>query len=228
MVLAACFTVLSWSLCLSIFNNPEQARNYKMLDILGRLPIHEAYTSQTAPKLGATTALQLRSQFLEIEQKEINTINRSLLRSYLKNFQDPVFSTYVKGTYKVISTRTLNHNDFITDGFAVKLRAYIQIDEYSKPSPYPIILELIFPTPYSKSHTGYHKGDTLEVNILPYFASMLHVSTIKKDDDDDITIITAISLANQLKPPHQGPFDLKPPKSVNIEAPFPLFKDNNP
>ena len=218
--------MLSWVLCLSIFNNPEHAQNYKILDTLGRLPIHEEYTSETAPKLGATTALRLRSQFLEIEQKDINTINRSLLRSYLKNFQDPVFSTYVKGTYKVISTRTLNHNDFITEGFAVKLRAYIHIDEYSKPSPYPIILEMIFPTHSSKSHAGYHKGDTLEIDISPYFASMLHVSTIKKDDDDDITIITAISLANKLKTPHKGSFDLKPPESINIGAKLPLFKEN--
>ena len=224
-ILATCFSVLCWSLCISIFNNPEIPRNYEILKKLERLPVPRSYTSQTAPKHPANSAPTLRKSYLVFTPPELTTINRSLLHSYLTNFREKTFSTYLKGTYRVTKTRKLTENDFITDGFAVQMRAYTQADEYSEPSPYPVIAEIIFPTPYTDSHKGFHRGDMLELGITPHFASLLHISKLSQTDDDTIIVITAVSLASKLRPPHAGPFDLAAPKEVNLEAELPLFKD---
>ena len=223
MIIASCFSVLSWSLCISIFNSPEVPRNYEILRQLGRLPEHKAYTSQTAPKHPTSSAPTLRKSHLGFSFSELETINRSLLHSYLTNFRENTFCTYLEGDYLVTGSRKLTKSDIISEGFAVQLRAYIQQDEYSDSAPYPVIAEIIFPTPYPDSYKGFHKGDMLELGITPQFASLLHVGKVEQDDDDTIVVVTAVSLANRLRPPHEGPFDLVPPMELNLGAAFPLF-----
>jgi len=63
----------------------------------------------------------------------------------------------------------------------------------------------------------------LELGITPHFASLFNVSRITQTDDDTIIVVTAVSLASKLRPPHSGPFDLAPPKELNLEAKFPLL-----
>ncbi len=105
----------------------------------------------------------------------------------------------------------------------MKLQAYTQVDEYTDPTPYPVIAEIIFSTPYSGSFEAYFAGDIIELNITPHFASVLHAETIVREDDDTIVVITAISLGSKIRPPHAGPFDLAPPSEVNLEGKLPLF-----
>lgn len=224
LTLASCFTILTWSLCISIFNNPEIPRNYEILKKLERLPTPRAYTSQTAPKLPSNAAPTLRKSYLVYTPLELSTINRSLLHSYLTNYREKTFSSYLEGTYQVTQTRKLTKDDLITEGFAIQLRAYTQPDEFNEPSPYPVIAEIIFPTPYSNSHRGYHQGDILELGITPHFASLLHVAQLTQTNDDTIVIVTAVSLASKLRPPHAGPFDLSPPEELNLNATVPLFE----
>ena len=223
-VLAFCFAVLSWSLCISIFNNPELPRNYEILRKLGRLPQPRAYTSQTAPKLPTTSAATLRKNYLAFSRDELRTVNRSLLHSYLTNFRENTFCTYLEGNYRVTNTRKLTRDDIISEGFAVQLRAHTQADEYSEPTPYPLIAEIIFPTPYADSHSRFRPGDMLELGITPHFASLLHVDKISQENDDTIIVVTAVSLASRLRPPHEGPFDLVPPGEIRLEARLPLFR----
>lgn len=223
LILASCFSILCWSLCISIFNNPEIPRNYEILRKLGRLPEHRAYTSQTAPKHPELSAPALRKSYLVFSDEEVGTINRSLLHSYLTNFRENTFCAYLEGDYKVVSSRKLTKDDIISEGFAVKFRASIQPDEFSDPAPYPVIAEIIFPTPYVDSYKGFHKGDIVELGITPQFASLIHVGRLTQKNDDTIVVITAVSLASKLRPPHEGPFDLVPPEEVNLGAAFPLF-----
>lgn len=224
LILASCFSILCWTLCISIFNNPEIPRNYATLKWLNRLPEPKAYTSQTAPKHPIGSATKLRKSYLEFTDEELTIVNQSLMHSYLTNFRSATFCAYLQGTYKVTSTRKLTKDDVISEGFAVQLRAMIQPDEYSNPAPYPVIAEIIFPTPYSNSHQGFHQGDVLELDITPYFASLLNIEKQVQEDDDTIVVITAVSLASKLRPPHEGPFDLVPPKEINLHANYPLFK----
>jgi len=190
---------------------------------LGRLPEHKAYTSQTAPKHASSSAQAIRKGHLGFNDNELKVINRSLRHSYLTNFRESTFCTYLKGEYMVTGSRKLSKDDIISEGFAVRLRAYIQPDEYSDSAPYPVIAEIIFPTIYAESYKGFHKGDMIEFGITPQFASLLHVGRIVQDDDDTIVVVTAVSLASRIRPPHEGPFDLVPPKEVNLDAEFPLF-----
>lgn len=223
LILASCFSILCWSLCIAIFNNPEVPRNYEILRKLGRLPEHKAYTSQTAPKHPTASAPTLRKSYLEFNEQQLATVNRSLLHSYLTNFRERNFCAYLEGDYQVINTRKLTHDDIISKGFAVQLRAFIQPDEYSDPAPYPVIVEIIFPTPYADSHKGFHKDDMIELGIYPQFASVLFVSKLQQENDDTFVVVTAVSLASKIRPPHEGPFDLVPPEKINLGAALPLF-----
>ena len=223
LILASCFAVLSWSLCISIFNHPEVPRNYEILRKLGRLPEPKAFTSQTAPEHPAGSAPVLRKSYLEFSDKQLATVNTSLLHSYLTNFRENTFCNYLEGHYRVISSRKLTKDDIISDGFAVQLRAYRQPDEYTELSPYPVVAEIIFPTPYADSYKAFHKGDMIELGITPHFASLLHVGKVAMKDDDTIVVVTAVSLASKLRPPHEGPFDLVPPAELKLDAAFPLF-----
>ena len=227
-ILASCFAILSWSLCMAIFDNPENPRNYKILRKLGRLPEHKAYTSQTAPRHEAESAPTLRKSYLQFSDSDLKTVNHSLLHSYLTSFRENTFCAYLEGDYQVISARKLTNDDIIKEGFAVQLRAFLQPDEYNKIAPYPVIAEIIFPTTYSDSYKGYHKGDMLKLGITPYFASLLHVGKIEQQDDDTIVILTAVSLAAKIRPPHEGPFDLTPPTELNLSAQLPIFPTKLP
>lgn len=227
-ILAICFAVLSWSLCIAIFNNPENPRNYEILRKLGRLPELKAYTSQTAPGHPESLAPILRKSFLDFSDAELDTVNHSLLHSYLTQFHTNTFCTYLKGPYRVTATRELTKDDIIDQGFAIQLRAYLQPDEYNKIAPYPVVAEIIFPTHYSQSHRGFKVGDMLELGITPYFASLLHVGKVEQKEDDTIILLTAVSLAERLRPPHEGPFDLSPPLEINLHAKYPLFSGDLP
>jgi len=223
-ILASCFAILSWSLCIAIFDTPENPRNYEILRKLGRLPEHKAYTSQTAPRHPSATAPFLRKSYLKFSDEELAAVNHDLLHSYLTSFQDATFCAYLEGSYQVISARKLTRDDIITEGFAVQLRAFLQPDEYNKIAPYPVIAEIIFPTPkYADSYKGYHKGDMLKLSITPYFASLLNIGKIEQKDDDTMIRLTAVSLASKIRPPHQGAFDLAPPTELNLQGKLPLF-----
>ena len=223
LILASCFSILCWSLCSAIFNQPEIPKNYEILKKIGRLPVLKPYTSETAPKHPTSTAPIMRKRYIEFTDKELNTVNRSLMHSYLTNYREFTFCTYLEGEYRVTATRKLTRDDVISTGFAIRLRAYVQPDEYSESTPYPVIVEVIFPTPHPDAYKGFHRGDVIELGITPHFASLLHVGKIEQKEDDTIVILTTVSLAGKLKTPHAGTFNLAPPKEVNLDARFPLF-----
>lgn len=48
-LLALCFAVLSWTVCLHVFGNPEIPRNYEIMRRLGRLPTLSRYWVLNVP-----------------------------------------------------------------------------------------------------------------------------------------------------------------------------------
>ena len=227
-VLAICFTVLSWSLCIAIFNNPENSRNYEILRTLDRLPVHKAYTSQTAPSHPPAMAPVLRKSFLKFSPEELKTVNRSLLHSYLTNFKEITFCSYLVGSYQITASRKLTQSDIIKEGIAIQFRAYLQPDEYNKIAPYPVVAEIIFPTKNTSIYKDFKPGKMLDLNITPYFASLLHVGVIEQKDDDTIIRLTAVSLAEKMKSPLKKTFKLTPPSELNLDAHYPLFPADLP
>lgn len=224
LILVTCFTILSWTLCYTIFNAPEVPRHYQIMKKLGRLPVHEDYSTTTPPQLATYSPEILRNKFLALDDKELKKVNQSIMRSYLTNFRENTFCSYVQGRYKVLESRPLDDSDFISQGLVVRLQSYTQADEYTDPSPYPLIVELIFSTIHQSSYKNFKKGAPLQLSLTPHFASVLHAETKVRDDDDTILIITAISLGNKIRPPQSGPFDLKPPLEVNLQAKIPIFE----
>lgn len=223
LIASSLIAYLSWSLCIAIFNSPEIPHNYSVLQRLGRTPKFESYTTQNAPKLPALESQSVRSNYFHFSKNDLQLLNAQLLHNYLTNYSKPLLSSYIEGDFRLISKRPLQPKDFIKKGFALQLQAVFTPDTTLPPRPYPVIVEILFSTPYTQSLHDYHIGDTITLKHASYFASLLHVSRHVSPQGETLLIATAISLAPRMRPTHGGFFDLQAPRHITIQAPFPLF-----
>ena len=237
-VLALCFAVISWVVCLLVFGNPEVPRNYEILRKLGRLPVLKRYTALDAPNGNVLDPKGLYSKFYGSTGEPLKKLNAQLMRNYLTNFSSqptekdknkPLTElplTYVEGDYQVEKTRVLGKSDFLPAGFAVRARALVKPDDFTKPAPYPVVVEYLFPTKNSAVAGEFHAGDILSVKKSPNCAAIVHVERIA-EGDESVVGLTVIPIA--YGPYHVGDaitFNLEPPTEVRPAAGFPVFKPN--
>lgn len=226
-LLALCFAVVSWTACLHVFRNPEIPRNYEILRRLGRLPAMTRYTVLTAPNGNLLDPKGLYSKFYPLTGDKLSRFNGRLLRNYLTNFERPLALTFIEGDYKVESVRRLGKGDFIESGLVVRARALVKPDDFSKPAPFPLIIEYVYPTKDRSAVGEFRPEDVLSVKKSPNCAAVVNVSRIN-EKDESILCLTVIPIA-------YGPyrigdsitFEIEPPVQVFPAAGFPMFKAGN-
>jgi hypothetical protein len=222
--LALCFAIISWALCLHVFGNPEIPRNYEILRKLGRLPKLERFTALDVPNGSLLDPKGLYRKFFGLTENQFDRLNPKLRRNYLTNFDQPVLLTYIEGDYQVEKVRVLGEGDFITQGFAVRARALVKPDEFTKPVPYPVVIEYLFPTADTSAAAGFRPGDILSVKKSPNCAAIIHVGKME-DGDEALVVFTVVPIASG---PYQVgdalSFGVEPPADVRPGAAFPIFK----
>ena len=124
--LALSFAVISWTVCLHVFRNPEMPRNYEILRKIGRLPQLKRHTVLNVPNGNLLDPKGLYSRFFQFTGDQLTRFNARLMRNYLTNFEHPLALTYVEGDYRVEEVRLLGADDFITQGFVVRARALVR------------------------------------------------------------------------------------------------------
>jgi hypothetical protein len=222
-VLALCFAVISWAVCLYVFGHIEIPRNYEILRKLGRLPELKAYSALDAPNGMALEPKELYQKFSGLGKQELALVNSLLMRNYLTNFQRPLMLTYVEGDYQVVKVRELGAVDFFNPGFVIRAQASVKPDEFSAAAPYPLLIEYLFPTRDLAAAAYFKPGDVLGVKKSPNCAAVVHVSKP--------TVAGESSLLLAVIPIAYGPyqigtlraFDIKPPLCLRPGAEFPLF-----
>ena len=222
--LALCFAVVSWTFCLHVFGNPEIPRNYEILRKIGRLPKLKRYTVLDVPNGSLLDPKGLFGKFSSITSDALARVNSRLMRNYLTNFERPLALTYVEGDYQVEKVRTLGKKDFLPSGFVVRARALVKPDEYSKPAPFPVIIEYVFPTDETESAQEFRPGDVLSVKKSPNCAAIVHAGQVTVGDEQ-VLCVTVIPIA-------YGPyrigdsitFGIEPPVEIRPTADFPMFK----
>src|SRR6478752_10820614 len=144
--MALSFAVVSWFVCLHVFGNPEIPRNYEILRKLGRLPVLKRYTVLDVPNGNALEPKELYRRYFGYSDKEQNRANSLMMKNYLTNFDRPLLLTYIEGDYQVEDVRKLNSNDFFDPGIVIRAQALVKPDDFTKPMPYPVLIEYVFPT----------------------------------------------------------------------------------
>jgi hypothetical protein len=224
-VLALCFAVMSWTLCLHVFGNPEIPRNYEILRKLGRLPVLERYTVLDVPNGNLLDPRGLYSRFFALNADQLGRLNTQLKRNYLTNFNRPLSLTYIEGDYQVEAVRELGPGDFLSEGFAIRARALVKPDDFTKAAAFPVIIEYIFPTREKQAFAKFRTGDILTVKKSPNCAAIVHAEKIL-EDDDQVLCLTVIPIAyGPYRVGDSATFSIEPPTEVHPAAGFPVFRD---
>ncbi|TAG11258.1 MAG: hypothetical protein EAZ42_00875 [Verrucomicrobia bacterium] len=222
--LALCFAVLSWVICLYVFSNPEVPRNYEILTRLKRIPELTRFDILTVPNGNVLTPKELYSKFFGTPKERIPNLNSLLLRNYLRNFENPLFITYIEGDYRISDVRKLSEKDFISSGVVVRAQAMIRPDEFTAPLPYPVIIDYVFPTHDAKAIETFSQGDILTVKKSPNCAAILHIDRVIHNEEPSL-LLTVMPIAYG---PYQAgkktAFSIEPPEKVRPRAGFPIIR----
>jgi hypothetical protein len=222
--LALSFAVISWTVCLHIFRNPEMPRNYEILRKIGRLPELKRHTVLNVPNGNLLDPKGLYSRFFPFTGDQLARFNTRLMRNYLTNFEHPLALTYIEGDYRVDDVRLLDTGDFIKQGFAIRARALVKPDDFTKPAPYPVVIEYIFPTTETSAVRAFRKDDVLSVSKSPNCAAILHIGRVL-DGDEPLVCLTVVPIAySPYRAGDQLTFGIEPPTEVNPAGRLPLFK----
>lgn len=223
--LALCFAVISWALCLHIFGNIENPRNYEILRKLQRLPELKRYTVLDVPNGNALTPKELYPRYFGYKPEEQARANALLMRNYLTNFERPLLLTYIEGDYQIREVRNLGPKDFFNPGIVLRAQAMVKPDDFTKPMPYPVFIEYVFPTAKAESVNLLKAGDILTVKKNPNCAAVVHIDRITNDDEPAL-LLTVIPIAyGPYQVGEESLFQIEPPKLLRPAAGFPVFKN---
>ena len=223
-ILAIAFAITSWVICLNLFRDPTNAKSYQLMIKVGRLDPLEKFIPTSAPKPRRTAdPPELEAGFERFKNEDLQALNHELLRAYVTNYDKSEFLTYVKGEFKILSTRTLTDEDFLPSGIVVKAQAQVKPDSLSDPLDYPVFIECIFPTD-DDAIALFAPGDSLVLEKVRDCAAILHVSSIDYEGDK-VLYLTVVPLCGDNYPlPDGKQIKVKPPKTANVGAPLPVMR----
>ena len=225
-LLAAALAVASWSICLHLFNFPERPANYNLLRKLKRLTPVASYDPLEAPDGSSANEEELLTRFYSLDREQLAAHNWHFKRNYITNFQDPHAVTYVEGTYRLTHARSLTPTDFFHPGLALRVQAIVQTDELARPSPYPVILEVLLPTDGEPDRTFYPEGHTFELKKIDHRAAVLHAARIGSANEPTVCLtVVPLAFSNYLDS-EGNPLPLSAPDPLNVTATFPVMEEN--
>lgn len=160
-VLALCFAVASWLVCLDVFGRPEVPRHYGALRMIGRIPELRRFAPGDAPAGGALDARGLHAKFAALTDGETRMLRARWLRDLIMNFRDPLGTVYIEGEFEIERIRRLTNDDFISSGVLIGARALVKPDEFSPAAPYPVTMDLFLPSEDPRTSSLFAPGDKL-------------------------------------------------------------------
>lgn len=223
-ILCICLALISWVFIPQVFENPHKAKNYKILEKIGRLPQVKAFSALDTPEGEIGTFKNLYSNFVAFESDKLVELNQRLLKNYIGNFKYDYPNIYIKGDFRVIKCRALNESDVFTKGIAIQAAAFTKGSVTGNEKSYPVWIEIILPNAPAEAAQHTKRGDLLEINKNPYFASILHVQRLDREDNDPIMRFTVIPLVYESAwdPAHGPKFSISPVEKLNLEARLPI------
>ena len=214
------FAFAAWLGSFYIFSQPERPDSYKILQKLHKIEPTKRFELTAAPAGEFLSAKQLYDRYNAMGSAEFAKTNAELARNYIRNFQQVRgLVPYVVGRYVIEEARDLSSSDLFTSGM-VALTNSVENPELlmehlypSEPQTVPLIKQTLTP------------GLELKLDRAHDLSAVIHVERFP----DGRLMLTAIPLlyGTYTVMRGTGTFSLEPPLSLNLEAGWPLFKEQS-
>lgn len=209
--------VVSWVGSFYIFGHPEEPFSYKVLQSLKKLDPPRRFELTAAPRGEFLSPEALFNRFGEMTSRQLEEVNRVLLRNYIRNYQqtkDPV--PYVIGQYTILDSFELGPDDLFPSGVVAVARA----NEDPR-----VLLEHVFTSPPANVgdlHRMLLTGLELNLQRRMDLSAVVHVEKLR----DGRIKLTALPLIYGSYASTQGPgtFSLEPPSKLNVAAGLPVVR----
>ncbi len=212
------FAFAAWLGSFYIFSQPERPDSYRILQKLHKVEPPKRFELTMGPPGEFLSAKQLYDRYNAMGHAEFARTNAELARNYIRNFQQVRgLVPYVVGRYVIEEARELSSSDVFTSGM-VALTDSVESPELlmehlypSEPQTVPMIKQTL------------NTGLELKLDRAHDLSAIIHVERF----NDGRIMITAIPLlyGTYTVMRGTGTFSLEPPLSLNLEAGWPLFKE---
>ncbi len=226
-MLCFCLAVFSWMKIPPIFANPQEPSHYELLEKLKRLDPIKSFSALEPPDGDIANTQNLYSKFGSLTNEELETLNTNLIKNYITNYKQQILNTYIQGDFRVIKTRVLTEKDRFMSGIAIKAEALVKLNKFTAAQTYPVWIEIILPNAPASAAADITKGDLLEINKNPFFASIIYVERIERTDNDPIMSFSVVPLVYESPwnpPRNKDKFIISPPEKLNMNANLPIFQ----
>lgn len=208
----------AWLGSFYIFNQPERPDSYRILQKLHKIEPPRRFELTAAPAGEFLDSKQLFDRYSTMGDAELAKTNAELSRNYIRNFQQVRgLVPYVVGRYVIMEAQELGSSDIFTSGM-VALTGAIDNGELlmehvypAEPQTVPLMKQTLTP------------GLEIKLERTHDLSAVIHVERLS----DGRIMLTAVPLLyGEYTIMHgSGTFTLEPPLSLNLEAGWPLFKE---
>ena len=212
------FAFAAWLGSFYIFSQPERPDSYRILQKLHKVEPPKRFELTAAPPGEFLSAKQLYDRYNAMGSAEFAKTNAELARNYIRNFQQVRgLIQYVVGRYVIEDARDLTSSDIFTSGMVALT------DSVENPE---LLMEHLYPAepptvPMIKQTLT--TGLELKLDRAHDLSAVIHVERF----NDGRIMLTAVPLlyGTYTVMRGTGTFSLEPPLSLNLEAGWPLFKE---
>jgi hypothetical protein len=212
------FAFAAWLGSFYIFSQPERPDSYRILQRLHKIDQPKRFELTVAPPGEFLSAKQLYDRYNAMGNAEFAKTNAELARNYIRNFQQVRgLVPYVVGRYVIMEARELSSSDLFRSGM-VALTDSVENPELLMEHLYPAEPQAV-PMIKQTLNTGLE----LKLDRAHDLSAIIHVERFK----DGRIMLTAVPLlyGTYTVMRGTGTFSLEPPLSLNLEAGWPLFKE---
>lgn len=212
------FALAAWLGSFYIFNQPERPDSYRILQKLHKVDPPRRFELTAAPAGEFLNAKQLFDRYSSMGDAELAKTNAELARNYIRNFQQVRgLVPYVVGRYVIMEARELGPHDVFTSGM-VALTGAIENGELLMEHLYPADARTV-----PLMNQTLMPGLEIKLERTHDISAVIHVERLT----DGRIMLTAVPLlyGEYTVMRGSGTFSLEPPLSLNLEAGWPLFKE---
>ncbi|HXP36020.1 MAG TPA: hypothetical protein VN827_10795 [Chthoniobacterales bacterium] len=212
------FAFAAWLGSFYIFSQPERPDSYRILQKLHKIEPTKRFELTAAPAGEFLSAKQLYDRYNAMGSAELIKTNAELARNYIRNFQQVRgLVPYVVGRYVIMEARELSSSDLFTSGM-VALTGSIESPELLMEHLYPAEPQTV---PLIKQTLT--TGLELKLDRAHDLSAVIHVERFP----DGRIMLTSVPLlyGTYTVMRGTGTFSLEPPLSLNLEAGWPLFRE---
>lgn len=210
----------AWLGSFYVFGQPERPESYRILKKLHKIEPAKRFELTSAPSGEFLTSKQIYDRYIALSPTELAKANAELTRNYIRNFQAVRgLIPYVVGRFNIMEARELTSDDVFTSGMIALTNA---VDHGE------ILMEHVYPSdPQSLPLMKQTLITGLEIKLerTHDLSAVIHAERLP----DGRIMITAVPLlyGSYTVTRAPGTFTLEPPLDLNLQAGWPLFKEQS-